>query len=167
MSRLLRALVALALIGSFVTACGDDDGGAVREEGATGSPAESPTGAASGTGTGTGSEAAVEPPIELEGDVEVHGVADLEGDSLEMEVDDFYFGPTFVKVEGSGTATIELENEGDAQHTFTIEGQDIDVTLAPGDSEEVDVELPESGHLEFICRFHSGSGMRGAFYVEG
>ena len=157
LARTLKILAAAVAVALLFAACGDDDGGAVRQEGGSSS---------SGSASGTGTEATGEqPPVQLEGEVNNHGTGELEDHKLELEADDFYFNPTFVKVSGGGTATVEIENEGDTAHTFTIDGQDVDVTLQPGEKQEVEVKLPDSGQLQYYCRFHVGQGMQGAFYV--
>jgi plastocyanin len=101
-------------------------------------------------------------------DAEDHGAADLSGLSeTSLELDDFYFEPTVLMGEPGQQLSIELENEGQAPHTFTVDDESIDEELQPGDKVEVDVTFPESGHLGFICRFHFGNGMIGALSVEG
>ena len=58
--------------------------------------------------------------------------------------------------------TIELKNEGERAHTFTVTEQSVDQEVQPGDEAEADVTFPESGELSFICKFHESSGMVGA-----
>ena len=99
---------------------------------------------------------------------EDHGAVDLSGQSeTSLELDDFYFEPTVLMGEPGQTLSIELENEGNAPHTFTIESADVDEELQPGDKVEADVTFPDSGALTFICRFHAGQGMQGALSVSG
>ena len=43
-----------------------------------------------------------------------------------MELDDFYFGPTFVSGPAGAKVTIDLSNEGQKNHTFTIDSAKID-----------------------------------------
>jgi plastocyanin len=97
-----------------------------------------------------------------------HGEADVAGDtSLEFEIDDFYFEPTVLEGEAGQSVTLEMFNEGEAQHTFTVDALRIDETLAPDARMSVEVTLPESGALMFYCRFHEGQGMLGALSVGG
>jgi plastocyanin len=137
-------------------ACGDDDddddAGGSTESGSEESGSEESSGTT---------------PVSLEGEVNDHGTETVDGAtaSLEMEADDFYFGPTFVEAEAGATITVEIENEGDATHSFTIDDLDIDETVDPGASIEVEVSAPDSGDLVFYCRFHRGSGMQGAVFV--
>jgi plastocyanin len=85
---------------------------------------------------------------------------------LTLETRDFFFSPTALTGAAGEEATISISNTGDAPHTFTIEDADIDEELQPGDEVEVSVTFPESGTLDFICRFHVGQGMEGTLTVE-
>jgi plastocyanin len=100
------------------------------------------------------------------GEVNNHGVAQLEGETLEMELDDVYFEPTFVQTEPGTSATLTLHNEGDADHTFTIDELGIDEVVAAGQEAEVEVTMPQELPQRFYCRFHEGQGMQGAFFSE-
>lgn len=117
---------------------------------------------------GEGGETSSAAPVELEGEVNDEGTAEATGDTaeLELEVDDNYFGPTFVKGTPGGTLTVTLHNEGSRPHTFTIDSLGVDEELSGGDEVEVEVTLPDSGATAFYCRFHRDAGMQGAFYFE-
>ena len=108
-------------------------------------------------------------PVALEGKVNDEGTKDISGDGdnpeLEIELDDNYFSPTFVKAAPGATVQVSLANEGDNQHTFTLDGGE-PKQLAPGDEATVTVTVPESGSLRFSCDFHGSMGMQGAFYSE-
>jgi plastocyanin len=125
------------------------------------------TGGAGGGGGGAG------PVEEAGGGFEIsaandHGAADLSGmRETSLELDDFYFEPTVMMGDPGQELSIELENEGQAPHTFTTDDESIDEELQPGDKVEVAVTFPDSGHLGFICRFHFADGMIGAVSVEG
>lgn len=154
----MRALTAGLIVALTIAACGGEAG-------------ETPPGTQTGTQTQTqtqtqtGTTADAGPaPVELEGSVNDHGTADLTGDSLDLEADDFYFAPTFVRTSTAGTVQVRVFNEGDQRHTFTIEEQDVDVVLEPGSEQQLDVLLPDSGALRFVCRFHVNQGMQGAFF---
>ncbi|MDP9329945.1 MAG: cupredoxin domain-containing protein [Actinomycetota bacterium] len=62
--------------------------------------------------------------------------------------------------------TITVSNVGSVQHTFTITGEDVDVTNSPGASQDVTIDLAP-GTYPFICRFHQSSGMKGTLTVTG
>ena len=95
---------------------------------------------------------------------ESHGTKDVSGETgkVEIEVYDNYFEPTVLKGKPGQKVTLELKNEGKAAHTFTISNQSVDKELQPGDEGEVDVTFPQSGQVEFVCKFHQSSGMIGA-----
>jgi plastocyanin len=105
------------------------------------------------------------PPVVLSGTVNDHGTKDADGTKAGIELDDFYFGPTFVKAAPGATLTLELENEGSVAHTFTTD-TGVDVTVAPGTKGTGTVTLPASGAVRFYCRFHAGQGMQGAFFSK-
>lgn len=96
--------------------------------------------------------------------VEIHGTKDVSGETgkVEIEMDDNYFNPTVLKGTPGQKVTLELKNEGQVAHTFTVSEQSVDQEVQPADEAEVDVTFPESGELTFVCRFHQSSGMVGA-----
>ena len=102
-------------------------------------------------------------PASIPGKVNSHGTKDVkDGQTLEMEADDYYFGPTFLKGPAGAKVTLELQNEGKAKHTFTIDDQKIDQQLDPDARATVSVTLPASGTLVYYCHFHQNQGMQGA-----
>ena len=107
-----------------------------------------------------------EAPVELEGTVNDEGTGEVSNGEVEMELDDFYFGPTFTQAEAGSSVTVSLFNEGDTQHTFTIDSLGIDEEVEPDATVEVEVTLPESGAVRYYCRFHADQGMQGAFYTN-
>jgi plastocyanin len=95
-----------------------------------------------------------------------HGTEDAAGeDSIEFEMDDFYFEPTVLEGEAGQTLTLEAFNEGDEEHNVTIEDQGIDEDIEPDDEGEVEVTFPDSGTVVFFCKYHQDQGMRGALRV--
>ncbi len=119
---------------------------------------------------GGGAAWAAKQPVRLSGSVNVHGktnVSRSSGGELEMELDNFYFGPTFVKAKAGQTLALELENESSAPHTFTSDALDVDEELAAGETASVEITLPSSGKaFLFFCRFHEAAGMKGAVYIK-
>jgi plastocyanin len=119
-----------------------------------------------GTASAT-SPAKAKPPVKLDGKVNNKGTKTVKGGTIEVEQDNYYFGPTFIKAKGGATVKVELKNEGSADHTFTIDDQSIDKTVSPGDTTTVDVAIPADGKpVNFYCRFHVASGMQGAFFTK-
>lgn len=105
------------------------------------------------------------PPVSLSGTTNNHGSKTATG-TMEVELDDFYFGPTFVKATPGQRITLELKNEGKSTHTFTSPGLgNVDEQLAPGASKTITVTAPQAGNVTYFCRFHQGQGMQGAVYV--
>lgn len=142
MKRLRVARAALVALSLLLAGCAGDDG----EE--------------RGGGAGTS------PPVSLEGTTNDHGTKAASG-SMEVELDDFYFGPTFITATAGQQITFELHNEGDAPHTFTSTALgNVDEELAPGARRTVRVTAPASGTALIICRFHRAQGMQGALVVR-
>jgi plastocyanin len=98
-------------------------------------------------------------------DANDHGSEEVTARTTSLEQDDYYFEPTVLQGKAAQKVSIELENEGDAAHTFTIDDQNIDVEVQPGGSAEVDVTFPDSGTVVFYCRFHRSQGMLGELSV--
>jgi plastocyanin len=97
-----------------------------------------------------------------------HGTKAVEDKGkTEVELDDFYFQPTVLQGKPGEQVTLELKNEGQTEHSFTIDSQGIDKDLQPGDEAEVKVTIPKSGVVSFYCKFHKSSGMAGALAVTG
>jgi plastocyanin len=101
----------------------------------------------------------------LSGSVQDHGIAAVSGTSVEIDAGDFFFDPTCLTASSPGTVTITVTNTGNALHNFTVEEQGIDQDVQIGESVTVKVELPAPGSLPFLCKYHSASGMQGAFVV--
>jgi plastocyanin len=155
---------ALALV-LVASACGGDN----KPSSSSATTSASGSASASGSGSGSGTAASSAPAasaVSLPGTVNDHGTGTVkDGGELEMELDDFYFGPTYVTGPAGAKVKIDLANEGQKSHTFTIDSAKIDQQLDPGAKATVDVTLPASGSLAFYCRFHVSGGMQGAFTV--
>jgi plastocyanin len=137
MRKILLIGAALVLV---TAACGDDDDG--------------------------GGDGGAEAPVELEGTVNDEGTGEVSDGEVEIELDNFYFGPTFTQAEAGSTVTVSLFNEGDTSHTFTIDSLGVDEELEPEATVEVEVTLPASGAVRYYCHFHADQGMQGAFYAN-
>jgi plastocyanin len=96
--------------------------------------------------------------------VESHGTKDVSTASgkVEIELYDNYFEPTILKGKPGQMVEVELKNEGNATHSFTLADQSVDKVIQPGDETETDVKFPASGELKFVCKFHGAEGMIGA-----
>jgi plastocyanin len=85
----------------------------------------------------------------------------------EVELDDNYFQPKTIQGKPGDTITLELKNEGSAEHNFTIDGQSVDQDVEPGDEAEVDITIPQSGSVQFYCKYHKAEGMTGTLEASG
>jgi plastocyanin len=134
------------------------------------------TGAALALGFGVGAigigpaGAKTSKPVNVDGKVNVKGTKDISSKSaasIDIEADDFYFGPTFVKVKPGEKVTVELENEGNASHTFTSGSLNIDEQVAAGKKAKFTITVPsDATAFRFSCTFHESMGMQGAFYTK-
>jgi plastocyanin len=147
-----RALMfaALALTVAAAAGCGGSSGGS--NAGSTSEPS------GSGGGGGQINAAGVQ--------ANNHGSKSASGET-KVELDDYYFEPTVLKGSAGQKVTLELENEGSAEHTFTVDSQGIDKELQPGDEAKVTVTIPKSGAVSFYCKFHKTEGMAGALVANG
>jgi len=77
-----------------------------------------------------------------------------------------YFEPDVIMVDQGQAVTVVVENVTEEDHTFTIDELDVDVSLAPGEQEEVTFTAAEEGSFEFYCDEpgHRDAGMYG--YLE-
>ena len=91
-----------------------------------------------------------------------HGSQDASDLSrLEIEADDYYFAPTFVRGRPGQRITLVVANESGTLHSFTIPALRIDRDVAPKGKVEVEVTVPASGAVHFFCKFHGALGMNG------
>jgi plastocyanin len=108
-------------------------------------------------------------PVTLAGKTNNHGKADVSSKGakadLDVEADDFYFSPTFVKAAPGQTLSITVDNHSKNTHTFTTAGG-VDEQVAAGQKKAVTVTAPATGVLVWYCRFHQSSGMQGAVYLK-
>src|SRR6478672_2426324 len=114
--------------------------------------------------------AASSKPVKIDGKVNVKGTKDISSKksaSIELEADDYYFNPTFVKVQPGEKVRITFKNEGSAAHTFTSDGLSIDQEVAAGKSVKFTLTVPSDGTaFAFHCDFHQSMGMQGAFFTK-
>lgn len=108
-------------------------------------------------------DVAQQDPPPIEGPVNDHGQATVSGNSISIELDDFYFEPTYIQTSPEATFTAHLHNAGTVSHTFTSSKLGIDQVLRPGERREVQISMSDNVAV-FICRFHEERGMKGEFY---
>jgi len=91
-----------------------------------------------------------------------HGTKDVRKLSkLELEADDYYFGPTFLRGNPGQKLTLMIENEVSTLHNITISALGIDKDIPPKGKVQLNVTFPASGVLTFSCKFHGPLGMAG------
>jgi YVTN family beta-propeller protein len=91
-----------------------------------------------------------------------HGTKDVRTLSkVELEADDYYFGPTFLRGNPGQKLTLLMESEASTLHNITIPGLGIDKDIPPKGRVQLDVTFPASGVLTFYCKFHGPLGMKG------
>jgi YVTN family beta-propeller protein len=95
-----------------------------------------------------------------------HGtVAVKEGAILNVEVDDYYFEPTFLRGKPGQKITLEIDNNSSALHNISVPQQKVDKDILPKGKVKVEVTFPQSGALRFFCKFHTALGMNGGLLV--
>jgi len=91
-----------------------------------------------------------------------HGTKDVRNRSkLELEADDYYFSPTFLRGRPGQKLTLRVENEASTLHNISIPALGIDTDIPPKGKVQVDVAFPASGTLAVSCKFHGSLGMNG------
>jgi YVTN family beta-propeller protein len=91
-----------------------------------------------------------------------HGTKDVRNLSkLELEADDYYFSPTFLRGRAGQKLTLLVENEASTLHNISIPALGIDTDILPKGKVQVDVTFPASGMLAVSCKFHGPLGMNG------
>jgi plastocyanin len=95
-----------------------------------------------------------------------HGTKDVSGQSsATVSQDNFFFNPTVLKGTAGEKITIDLSNVSKTLHNFSLQAQNIDQDVQPGQKATVTVTFPSSGILEFFCKYHRASGMVGELSV--
>lgn len=93
--------------------------------------------------------------------------ADVAGKStFTIDTYDNFFSPDTLMGSADQKLMLTIDNKGAAVHTFTIQSENVDVTLMPGTSQTVKVTFPKSGSTQFVCRFHESMGMVGQLQVQ-
>jgi plastocyanin len=159
---LLMGILALALLAA---ACGStSNASSSSPSSAASSSAPSPTASATESGASPSPSESEGGQITIGSDTaNDHGGADVSGKSeLSVELDDFYFEPTVISGKPGQSVKLELDNEGQALHNFTLTDQKIDQDVGAGEDGTVTVTIPQSGQLEFFCKYHKTLGMVGA-----
>jgi plastocyanin len=83
-------------------------------------------------------------------------------EATSVEMADFSYDPACVSVDAD--ASLEIRNVGQAAHTFTVEGTEIDENVDAGAATTVDLGGVAPGTYEVICTLHPQ--MTGALQVR-
>ncbi len=75
-------------------------------------------------------------------------------ESVELTAQDFSFDPTTIEVDPGAEVEVTLTNEDEAEHSFTVEELDVEVEAHGGESATTTFTAPDSGSVEFICKYH-------------
>jgi plastocyanin len=158
MARLRRALPAAAVVSqtiaiALMTGCGGGSGGGGSE------------GSNSSGGGGT---------ITLEGTpANDHGTTQVTGDSVAVELGDYYFEPTILVGKPGAKVKLELTNNGELEHNINADVAQVGAAVpldqdvrSGGGKETVEVKFPDTGQLVFFCKYHEGDGMVGALRAQ-
>jgi plastocyanin len=70
------------------------------------------------------------------------------------------------EISAAAGSAIEVTNDGEAPHNFSVAGSDIDVDIEPGESVSVDTSDLEAGTHDVECKFHAGAGMTATLTLE-
>ena len=80
-----------------------------------------------------------------------------DGGTATVTATDNEFDPTTMTA--TAGATLEVTNDGEAPHNLSVEGEDIDVDIEPGSTQEVMLEGLDAGTYRVFCKFHEDAGM--------
>jgi plastocyanin len=159
-SRPVRASILAALLLLAASACSKSTTGG-SPSAAGGSPSAA-GGSPSASGGGSGKITIGPDSANDKGSKVVTGAASTE---LELNDEDgvFYMEPTVLMGSPGQSLTIELKNESKngTLHNFSLTEQSIDMDVQAEQSGSVTVTFPQSGFLEFFCKYHRTIGMVG------
>lgn len=86
--------------------------------------------------------------------------------TFDMDAGDFYFKGTFIQGEPGQKLTLEIRNVAAQTHNFSLPAQGIDRDIPLLSARvNVDVTYPESGTVQFFCKYHTARGMNGQLLV--
>ena len=143
-----RVVVSAAVLTLLAAACGSSSSPSSGSSsgGTTSSTSAATTGTTSGSGGGT---------------TTTSGGGSKSTDTISQV--NYAFNPSKPSVKSGSTVSVK-NTTTDTPHTFTVTGQNIDVTVQPGTTAKVKVNLPP-GTYPFVCTFHESLGMTGTLTV--
>jgi plastocyanin len=82
---------------------------------------------------------------------------------VSVSLNNYLFDPDEVEVQQGDVVAVRNGNTR-TPHTFTVVGEDVDLELAPLETETVEIDL-KPGTYDLICRFHEQLGMKATLTV--
>jgi plastocyanin len=137
--RIVPLIAALMLAAGGVIACSSSDDNK--------SSSAQPTAVASQPGQG-GSDATTNPA------------------ATRVTMVDFGYGPDAITAKAGQPVTLQLTNNGQSGHTFTITGVVDSGSIGAGQSKTVTFTPSSAGPLQFFCTIHGASVMSGTLTVQ-
>lgn len=146
-----RGLVLVVALALTLAACSSGNGDGQAAE----APASEGPEADGGCATAAG----------LSGPIEDRGTSAASGGAVTLGASEFAFSPTCVEAGAGEALEITVTNNGSALHNLSVESLGIDEDVQAGETITVEVTLPDSGSVPFLCKYHIANGMQGAFVI--
>ncbi|WP_053366479.1 cupredoxin domain-containing protein [Bacillus sp. FJAT-27245] len=86
--------------------------------------------------------------------------------AITVELNDDYFNPKTITLPNGRATTIILKNNGQKEHTFTVQRLGIDAVVQAGTTKTISVKPNMPGTYDLICRYHYQTGMVGKVIVK-
>jgi plastocyanin len=93
------------------------------------------------------------------------GAPESGSNGVEVVAANFAFSPTSVPVEAGAEIELTFTNDDDAQHSFTADDLGVDLVVEGGSSDSTTFTAPDSGSVDFVCKFHQS--MTGTISTDG
>ena len=88
------------------------------------------------------------------------------GGGTEVKMRDFSYDPKTMTARAGQAMTLELKNEGEQPHTFTIAGLVDSQRVEKGQSKTITFTPAQAGSLTFFCTVHGQATMSGTLTVN-
>jgi plastocyanin len=86
-------------------------------------------------------------------------------ETVDVTASDFQFDTNKIEVDPGKTVEVALTNDGEAEHSFSVEELDVEIEAEGGESATGDLDAPdEDVTYEFFCKYHPEQ-MRGELIV--
>jgi plastocyanin len=88
------------------------------------------------------------------------------GGGTQVAMRDFSYSPNTLTARAGQAVTLELKNEGEQPHTFTIAGLTDSQRVEKGQSKSITFTPTQAGPLTFFCTVHGQASMSGTLTVN-